>query len=492
MASKVPAEVHDLVPEELRPKYGIYWSTKGERYYVFRDVAHMYDPEKKRSKVKRVALGSIKNGVFTYSPSYLKTLKIEELQSDNAALRKEAAATTPPTPELVRDVQKAVESLPDPRKHQNKIEYPLQVVLTVALLAAFAGYTSAVSIAIYWRQYHAELMELIEHFPEKEISHDTVNRLLRLIKPSEFHGLLTRMTQGLISQAVGRVFHIDGQAVSASKTEDLSTGRYMFNAYDSVNGVVAASLLIEEKQNEISTAMKLLSMIDLKPGDLVTADAMNTQKALVSYLVEREVGYCLAVKNNHQKLWREVHYLFAAADPSRLREWTALDAGHGRIEERTVQVLPANLLSKELLESWANLKDGCIIKVVNDTQAKSKRCRTSKETRYYMTTIPYGDDAAKVAGEIVRRHWSIENNLHWHLDVNFDQDRMQCTNGNFLSNRVTLHQIALGTLQAAQSAKTGARYSVRTLQQLCSTPSGAIETLGTILGPNEFVEKVKS
>ncbi len=59
MAFKVPAEIHELVPEELRSKYGIYWSSKGERYYVFRDVAHVYDPSKKRSSVKRVALGSI-------------------------------------------------------------------------------------------------------------------------------------------------------------------------------------------------------------------------------------------------------------------------------------------------------------------------------------------------------------------------------------------------------------------------------------------------
>ena len=64
MASKVPAEIHELVPEELRSKYGIYWSSKGERYYVFRDVAHVYDPSKKRSSVKRVALGSIKDGVY--------------------------------------------------------------------------------------------------------------------------------------------------------------------------------------------------------------------------------------------------------------------------------------------------------------------------------------------------------------------------------------------------------------------------------------------
>ena len=243
MASKVPAEIHELVPEELRSKYGIYWSSKGERYYVFRDVAHVYDPSKKRSSVKRVALGSIKDGVFTYSPSYLKTLKIAKLQEQNETLSKSAASgetrrpepTTVVKPKVVREIQKALEPVVDPRLHRKKVAYPLQTVLTVVLLAAFAGLTSAVSAAVYWRQHRAELAELIDDFPEEDISHDTINRVLRLIDAEQFHGLLTRMTSGLISQAVNRVFHIDGQAVTASKSDTALKGRYVFNAYDSIN-----------------------------------------------------------------------------------------------------------------------------------------------------------------------------------------------------------------------------------------------------------------
>lgn len=132
MAFKVPAEIHELVPEELRSKYGIYWSSKGERYYVFRDVAHVYDPSKKRSSVKRVALGSIKDGVFTYSPSYLKTLKIAKLQEQNETLSKSAASgetrrpepTTVVKPKVVREIQKALEPVVDPRLHRKKVAYP--------------------------------------------------------------------------------------------------------------------------------------------------------------------------------------------------------------------------------------------------------------------------------------------------------------------------------------------------------------------------------
>ena len=501
MAFKVPAEIHELVPEELRSKYGIYWSSKGERYYVFRDVAHVYDPSKKRSSVKRVALGSIKDGVFTYSPSYLKTLKIAKLQEQNETLSKSVASgetrrpepTTVVQPKVVREIQKALEPVVDPRLHREKVAYPLQTVLTVVLLAAFAGLTSAVSAAVYWRQHRAELAELIDDFLEEDISHDTINRVLRLIDAEQFHGLLTRMTSGLISQAVNRVFHIDGQAVTASKSDTALKGRYVFNAYDSINQVVVASLLIKEKKNEISTAIELLSMLDLKPGDLITADAMNTQKALVQYLAERGVGYCLAIKENHPTLQKEVHFLFATVEESRRRKCRTLDADRGRIEERSVTVLPASLLSNRFHQEWNGLKGGCIVKVTNNTEAKGKRGRNSSQTRYFMTTIPFSEDAAAVAGEIIRRHWSIENNVHWALDVSFDQDRMQCTNANYLSNRVTLNKIALNVLRAAQNATdvNGRRNSVKTMQQLCSTPAGAIETMGTALGLQGLLDGVK-
>ena len=156
-------------------------------------------------------------------------------------------------------------------------------------------------------------------------------------------------------------------------------------------------------------------------------------------------------------------------------------------------VLPASLLSNRFHQEWNGLKGGCIVKVTNNTEAKGKRGRNSSQTRYFMTTIPFSEDAAAVAGEIIRRHWSIENNVHWALDVSFDQDWMQCTNANYLSNRVTLNKIALNVLRAAQNATdvNGRRNSVKTMQQLCSTPAGAIETMGTALGLQGLLDGVK-
>ena len=98
------------------------------------------------------------------------------------------------------------------------------------------------------------------------------------------------------------MLHIDGQAVQASKTDKAVRGRYIFNAYDSSNGLVISHLLINEKENEITRVINLLKSFDLHPGDLLTADAMNTQRKVTEFLHQRKALYCLVLKENNPKL----------------------------------------------------------------------------------------------------------------------------------------------------------------------------------------------
>ena len=272
-------------------------------------------------------------------------------------------------------------------------------------------------------------------------------------------------------------------------------GRYLFNVYDSSNMLVVTHKLINEKKNEISSSIELLSAITLRAGDIVTADAMNTQKKLVAFLQERGVDYCLAVKENHPKLYREAQHLFAVTDESRFRMAETLDADHGRIETRRVAVLPASLLSKEFLEAWPGLADGCIIRVTNICEAKSKRARNSTETRYFISSLRFTtEDIAALSGTVVRRHWHVENSCHWHLDCQFDQDRIQCTNENYLTNRVALNKIGLNALKTAQRvfATRNQKYSIKTLQTLCSSPAGALETLAMGMDIHNIVNESKA
>ncbi len=363
------------------------------------------------------------------------------------------------------------------------------------MLAAFGGVSDAVGIALYWERCKKELSILFDDFPEELISHDTINRLFRLIDPNRLNSLLEAMVQPLIANNAQRLIHIDGQAVRASKTDKCEGGRYLFNAYDSENHLLLKHLLIDEKENEISNSTELLSALDLRDGDIITADALNTQRSMVEYICSKGAGYCLAVKGNHEMLHKEVTYLFASTDDSRCKTYNSTDTGHGRIEERTTKVLPGSMLSPRFKKEWPALKDGVIVMARTVTTAKSKRSRNSDETRYFICSTPWKKDkCADVVADIVRRHWSIENSLHWVLDNDFRQDRIQATDPNYLSNRVLFNKIALNVLKTAQKyyqIRDGRELSIQSLMLLCGTPAGALQTFADALDLKRLLTDAK-
>ena len=159
-----------------------------------------------------------------------------------------------------------------------------------------------------------------------------------------------------------------------------------------------------------------------------------------------------------------------------------------------MSVLPANLLSKRFLEEWAGLEGGCVIKATITVEQKNKSDLGSQETRYFISSLAFeAQNIADKALTTIRQHWTIENKLHWQLDVSFNQNRIQATNENYLTNRVTLNKIALNTLKTAQKVfcTQNQSFSVKTLQRLCSTPSGALETLAMVMDLRHLLHEVK-
>ena len=511
--SRIPEPIRNAVPKKYRKKVAISWNKQSKRYYVSLRVGTAYDREKKRGVDLREPLGSVTpDGEFKYSALFLKKQKIADLEKQLKREQKKQA-TVQPVPlepaqtaeqeknaerieKAVDAVKTAATTVSDPRQ-EKKTAFSLNTLLSVVLLACMAGYTSAVSIATYWKQFRAELKVLFEDFPEDDVSHDTVNRVFRLIKKEKFLALMVLIAKPLINDGIRRFIHFDGQAVRASKSENCAGGRYLFNVYDSSHGILLTHRLIDEKKNEISVAVDVLSSLQLNSGDVVTADALNTQKALVEYLESIGVHYCLAVKDNHPKLLSETRNLLATADRSLIKTYNSgLEKGHGRIEERTAEILPASLLSKLFLAEWKGLKNGSIVKVVTKREPANSKSdkKPTCETRYFITDIAYSPEAAESLALTIRRHWSIENNLQWELDKHYDQDQIQIYNDNYLSNRVLLDKLSLSILHQIRDnwpAGLGARPSIETLQQLCSTPMGAIVMLGRVLELLETKDIVK-
>ena len=467
--SSAPTEILSLIPYD-EPGCALNWNKKSQRWYVFRWLGTTYDPVRKRGIDRRESVGYIKDGQFHYSKRYLLQKQLRTLQPE-------------PQQPVQQVLEKAIESIQDKRQ-VSKVIYPIDVVLTVMMLASLSGYTGAVSIATYWKRFHNELAALTDHFPAQDISHDTVNRLLRLIEPKEMQGLIEKLTPCVMAQMKQCLLHGDGQCVRATHRQDQANGRYFFNVYSSENSLLIYHRLIDEKSNEIPSAYEAFSSLDVQ-GCTVTFDAMNTQPRLASLLHQRGAQYCMALKDNKNTLLSKVLEVLNHSSLSEHYEYT--DAGHGRIEQRIVKVVPARLLDKKVLNTWDGLQDGCLVQIRCITESKRNyktEQKKTEQTRYFLSSVAYEQEAiASKMEQIIRRHWSVENNLHWTLDEAFDQDRIQCKDANYLQNRVTLNKVALNQLKSWQNKlkeDKNLTYSIKTLMQLCCTPKDALETIALL------------
>ena len=476
--STIPQELFALIPADEKG-CSINYNKPRDVYYVYRWLGTTYDPKRKRGVDRRESVGAIKDGKFTFSKNYLAKKQLEALQG-------KCFKPTPEELEGKEHLDKTLESVDDPRV-AGKVVYPLEAILLVSVLSALAGGTSAVSIALYWKRNRLQLQELIEGFPSADISHDTINRVFRLIEKDQVEALVEKLTRPLVNKMIGRLIHADGQAVRASRSPDKCTDRAFFNVYDSSNNLLICHRQIETKENEIPVSQEILQTLDIEDA-VITVDALNTQKKFAKICLEGKANYCFAIKENHRKLYDTLRAIFNEETVRKRCQDT--DCAHGRIENRTVEVMSAKLLGRGLRRQWPGLETGSIIAATTQSEdkrnAKTRKKPTRQETRYFISSIsPDKPDIAATFARIIRSHWSIENNLHWTLDTSFMQDRIQTKNETYLSARVTLNKIAFNLLnqKKAQLQKSEShRYSMDSLKQLCQNPADALETLHTILG----------
>lgn len=167
------------------------------------------------------------------------------------------------TVDVINESTALVASAADPHRYQNRLIYRLEVILFTALLSSISGQFQAVYIANYWQVHREELSIIIPDFPHQNITHDTINCVLGMLPPQILAKWLLSLGVPLLEASPQRVFHVDGQAVRASKTEKAQSGRYFFNMYESSTHLLVGQLLIEEKTNEITASLQMFDLVKL-------------------------------------------------------------------------------------------------------------------------------------------------------------------------------------------------------------------------------------
>jgi predicted transposase YbfD/YdcC len=284
-------------------------------------------------------------------------------------------------------------------------------------------------------------------------SHDTLGRVFRKLDPAELSSRLGCWLDALHERVDDDQVCIDGKSLRAAF--DRASGKaplHIVNAWASATRVVLGQVAVDAKENEIVAIPKLLGLIDVRKR-LVTIDAIGTQREIARLIVEGGGDYLLRVKDNQPNMASEMRELFADAERDGFRDggWYTFEeteGDHGRVEVRTTWATD-HLDWLEDRRAWAGLRTLVVQRGVRDVVGGEK----SMQMRYYISTRPTSD--VERLGRAARNHCSVENGLHWVLDVAFDEDHSRARRDNSALNLAALRRLALALLKKNTSRKIG-------------------------------------
>lgn len=350
-------------------------------------------------------------------------------------------------------------SVSDPRIARTR-RHELIDILFIALAAMLSGAEDFVTIADYGRNKHAWLKGLLS-LPNGIPSHDTFRRVFARLDPKQLENCLLAWAETLRSQAQitgEEVISLDGKTLRHSfDTAAGVSAIHIVSAWASRARLCLGQVKVDEKSNEITAVPALLAMLDITDC-LVTADAMNCQKATARQITEQGGIFVLALKSNQPRLYEAVQLFSEHAAKEKYhdvttRTVTTVDKDHGRIETRRYRVvdLPAGIAWADEKRAWPGLRS---IGIAESSRRIGET--TSTETRYYLTAIAAEPkDSARRLARAVRYHWGIENSLHWSLDVAFNEDDCRVRKDYGPQNLAVLRHLALNLLKRDTTTKAG-------------------------------------
>ena len=336
-----------------------------------------------------------------------------------------------------------IKSLDDPRQ-KRKPNHLLLDIVAIGILATLAGADDMVAVATYGQEEHEWLASFLE-LPNGIPSHDTFSRVFALIEPKQFHDFFLRWVEHLTAKLDIKLIHLDGKSSRGSyDRESRLKALHTVSAWASEHHLVLAQQRVEDKSNEITAFPELLKLLDIK-GTIITIDAMGTQTAIAKQIIEAGGDYILALKGNQGTLYKEVTTFFKQALES---QWEGIDysyddgksAEHYRIESRQVWAVPISQLPHlAKRKKWKGFKTIVMV--------RRQRTLWNDETEqacYYISSL---DADAALHAHGIRSHWSIENSLHWVLDVTFKEDRSRIRLGHGPENMALLRRLCVNLIK---------------------------------------------
>ncbi len=342
------------------------------------------------------------------------------------------------------------ESIDEPRT-EYLVEHQLLDIIAITICAVICGAESWVEI----EEYGYSKQQWLEKFlalPNGIPSRDTIRRLFTRLDPKQLQSCFLSWIKTIAQLTQGEVIAIDGKTLRHSYDKGKNKGAiHMVSAWASQNSLVLGQVKVNEKSNEITAIPKLLKILEIQ-GCIVTIDAMGTQKEIAQEIIEGGGNYILSLKGNQGNIHQDVQQLFDWGLKTQFENipheaCSTINKGHGRIEIRRHWLLSSveHLIDAQL---WPGLKGVGLI----ESERRIKGQLPTKLRRYYLLSL---DGGVERFAQAVRSHWGIENQLHWCLDVAFNEDDSRIRSGHAPENMALIRHIALNLLSKETSVKVG-------------------------------------
>lgn len=341
--------------------------------------------------------------------------------------------------------------LTDPRV-ESRTDHPLVNIIVITVCAVICGAESWVEVELFGQSkfdWLAEFLDLSQGIP----SHDTLGRVFGQLNAEQFQSCFLSWVQAAMEVTHGQVIAIDGKTLRRSHNQTIGKAAiHMVSAWASLNQVGLGQLKVDEKSNEITAIPALLEMLEIA-GCIVTIDALGCQKEIAQKIVDKDGDYVLALKENQGNLYQAVKDLFEYAQETAFVDCDyhqTIDKGHGRIEIRECWTIdsPEYLAYLPNLSAWAGLRTIGMVR----SQRQIIGQEPTVKIRYYISSLA---GQAEPFLKVVRGHWSIENQVHWVLDVAFREDDCRVRSGNADQNFAVIRHIALNLLKQEKTSKGG-------------------------------------
>ena len=332
--------------------------------------------------------------------------------------------------------------LPDPRQ-PGKVIYPLAEVLLLCLLAVLGGAETFVDIALFGEK-KLGLLRRFRPFRDGTPSHDQLGDIFATLDANKFQQCFVSWVASLTGAAAD-VIAIDGKTLRRSyQKRGAKAPIHMVSAFAARQRLVLGQVKVGEKTNEIVAIPALLDMMAIE-GAIVTIDAMGCQRQIAERIVDKKADYVLALKGNQGTLREDVE-VFAAEQKAngfkdtKVSRHETVDGDHGRIETRTYTAFHDVDWLRER-HDWPGLKGVVMVESSREIGDKIER-----ETRFYITSLAW---LAYQMGPVIRSHWTIENSLHWVMDMIFRDDECRVRTQHAPANFTTLKHMAHNLIRKA-------------------------------------------